>query len=470
MGKINQRLKIILILGLATILRLVNLNQSLWLDEGAQMLMSEKSFAFQWFGRANDFHPPLYYFLTHFWLQINRSEWFLRLPSAFFGIGTIYLVFLLGKRVFNQKIGLISALFLAVAPYHLYYSQEARMYSLLAFLATASMLFLVERKWLAYLLTTTAMLYTHYASFFLIFTQLVWVFFWQRKVFREFLKTLFFCFLIFLPWLPQFFNQLGAGSNLVSLLPGWRQMANLPLLKALPLTFIKFSLGRISFLDKRVYALVAGLVFIIFGYLFYQSLKKLTQEKIFLLNWLVLPILVCLVISVFLPMYQPFRLLFTIIPFYLLLSLGVTSLKKKWQSLAIIMVIVISLFGLGIYYSEPRFQREDWRQATAYIESQDSEKTVALFEFSEPFAPYQWYSLGRVRAYGVLPGLKAQPEMIEKRMKEITEGVDQVFLFQYLQELTDPESLVSDWLEKNDFDLESTRDFSGVGFVYYYQQ
>ena len=461
--------KIILILVLATVLRLINLNQSFWLDEGAQMLMSGKSLTFQWFGRVNDFHPPLYYWITHFWMQLGRSEWFLRLPAVLFGVATIYFIYLLGKKLINEKIGLISALFLAVAPYHIYYSQEARMYSLLAFLATGSMLFLIERKWGAYILATTAMFYTHYASFFLIFTQAVWVFFWQRKIWGRFIKNLCFALLLFLPWLPQFFKQLGAGSNLVSLLPEWRSVANLPTVKALPLTFVKFSIGRISFLDKSIYALVVGLVAVIFGSLFYQAMKKISQEKIFLLSWLLIPILTVMLISVFIPMYQPFRLLFTIVPFYLLLTTGVLALKKKWQPLAIAAVLLISLSGLGIYYANPRFHRENWRQATAYVELQDPENSVAIFKFSDSFAPYQWYSRGRVKTIGVLPGLRANPEIIGKRMASI-EDKGNVFLFEYLTDLTDPEHLVEGWLKDNHYQKESTKDFSGVGFVYNYSK
>lgn len=462
--------KIFFLLFLGLILRLINLNQSFWLDEGAQMIMSQKSLWFQWFGRGNDFQPPLYYFITHFWLKLGRSEWFLRLPAVFFGVATVYLIYLLAKKLFNEKLGLLSALFLAVAPYHIYYSQELRMYSLLAFLATASMLFLIERKWLAFILVTTALLYTHYSAFFLILSQAVYIFFWQRGVFKPFLKSLFLSLFLYLPWLPQFFKQLGAGSNLVSLLPGWREMANLPVLKALPLTFIKFSFGRISFFDKTIYALIVIFVSAAYGYLFFRALKKVSREKIFLLNWLFLPILAALMISVFIPMYQPFRLIFTLIPFYLLLALGTLSLKKKHQFLGIILVLAISLFGLFFYYFNPRFHRENWREATAFVESQDPEKTVAIFEFSEPFAPYQWYSQGRVRAYGVLPGLRAIPEVVEERMLAITEDAENVYLFQYLQPLTDPESLVEQWLKENHFQEKTIKDFSSVGFVYNYEK
>lgn len=144
MGKREH--KIILLLLLAFILRLINLNQSFWLDEGAQMVMSQKPVLFQWIGRINDFHPPLYYLLMHFWLKLGRSEWFLRLPAVLSGVATVYFIYLIARKIINEKVAVLSALFLTFAPFQIYYSQEARMYSLFALLTTASMLFLWKKS------------------------------------------------------------------------------------------------------------------------------------------------------------------------------------------------------------------------------------------------------------------------------------------------------------------------------------
>lgn len=466
MGK--EKIILFLILVLALILRLVNLNQSFWLDEAAQLLMSQKSLAFLWFGRAADFHPPLFSVLTYFWLKLGTSEVFLRLLPVFFGVLVVYFVYLVGKKLLNEKIALLAGLFLAISPYHIYYSQEMRMYSLLAFLATASMYFLWQKNWFFYFIFTVALLYTHYASFFVIFAQAIWILFWQKESLKKWLISAFAGFLIYTPWVPQFLIQLSTGRNLTDILPGWRQVATLSAFKALPLTLIKFSLGRISFDNKILYATIALFLFAGMGFIFYQSLKKLTREKIFLLNWLLTPIILCILVSFIIPMYQPFRLLFTIIPFYLLLAFGILTLKQKWPVIAFSSVLIISLSSLGAYYLNPRFQRENWRQVVQFIESQDPKESVAIFEFSEPFAPYQWYAVGKVRAYGVLPGLKATPEVVENQLSKATEDVGDVFLFQYLQPLTDPQNLVSFWLKKNGFKEKEIKDFSGVGFVYNY--
>ena len=46
-----------------------------------------------------------------------------RATSLLFGLGTIYLTFLLGKRVFNRAAGYLSAIFLAISPFHIFFSQ-----------------------------------------------------------------------------------------------------------------------------------------------------------------------------------------------------------------------------------------------------------------------------------------------------------------------------------------------------------
>jgi uncharacterized membrane protein len=467
MGK--DKIKVILVLALAAILRLINLNQSFWLDEGAQVLMSSKSLHFQWFGRTTgEFHPPLFYILIHFWLKLGKSEWFLRLPSVIFGVATVYFVFLVGKRLFNEKLGILSAFFLAISQYHVYYSQEVRMYSLAALLATASTFFLLGGKWFFYFLTITALLYSHYLGAFIFFPHAIWILFFQRKVFKYWFYSIVFSFLVFFPWLSQFFKQLKSGLNLVEILPGWANVSSLAPAKVFPLTFIKFSLGRISFYNKTFYAAISLIIFLIYGFLFYQTFRKIQKQGLFLWGWFLIPLFLGFIISFFLPLFQPFRFLFTIVPFYLLLALGILAFKKSWQKIFVGIIIFISLSSLFLYFSQARLQREDWRAATTFIESQDPKNSVAIFEFSQPFAPYQWYSQGEVKAYGVLPGLKAKPEVVNQKMFEVTAGVDNVFLFQYLQPLTDPDHLVEGWLQKNGFKEKEIKDFSGVGFVYNY--
>lgn len=70
---------------------------------------------------------------------LGVSEFSSRLPSAIFGILSIPLIFIIGRGWFNERVGLLSALFLAVSPFAIGWSRGCRMYALfqLLFLAGA---------------------------------------------------------------------------------------------------------------------------------------------------------------------------------------------------------------------------------------------------------------------------------------------------------------------------------------------
>lgn len=78
--------------------------------------------AFKSFG---DFKPGLYvYFVMPFVSVLGLNEWAVRLPSAFLGIGTVILIYFLSRKIFSSEtVGLLSALLLAVSPWHLHFSR-----------------------------------------------------------------------------------------------------------------------------------------------------------------------------------------------------------------------------------------------------------------------------------------------------------------------------------------------------------
>jgi 4-amino-4-deoxy-L-arabinose transferase-like glycosyltransferase len=122
-------------------------------------------------------------------MYLGKSEALLRLPPAIFGIGTIIVTYYLGKTLFDRKTGLIGALFVSISPFLIYYSQEARAYSQLAFLATASLLFLMLSlkkasfiRYLAYFILTILCLYTHiFAACLLVGQNIYMLLLWKRE-------------------------------------------------------------------------------------------------------------------------------------------------------------------------------------------------------------------------------------------------------------------------------------------------
>ena len=137
-------LLLLLILALAAGLRFYNLgSQSLWSDEGNSAALATRSLAQITQDAAHDIHPPLYYWLLRLWTSVfGLSEFALRSLSAVLGMLLVLVIYSLGARLFNRTTGLAAAFIAAIAPFQVYYSQEARMYILVALEgALAAMLF-----------------------------------------------------------------------------------------------------------------------------------------------------------------------------------------------------------------------------------------------------------------------------------------------------------------------------------------
>jgi mannosyltransferase len=111
--------------------------QSLWGEELASWDFSNRETLSQviqvvWGG----IHPPLYVLILRFaqWI-FGDSQWALRFPSAFAGWLCILAIYFLGKRLYSEREGLVAALLLTVLWGPIYYSQEARAYSMLILLS-----------------------------------------------------------------------------------------------------------------------------------------------------------------------------------------------------------------------------------------------------------------------------------------------------------------------------------------------
>jgi mannosyltransferase len=89
--------------------------------------------------------PPLYYALAWLWTQVaGTGEWGLRSLSAFAGVATIPVAYFIGRELRGTRAGLFGAALVAVNPMLLWYSQEARAYSLLGLFCALSLLYCVR--------------------------------------------------------------------------------------------------------------------------------------------------------------------------------------------------------------------------------------------------------------------------------------------------------------------------------------
>jgi mannosyltransferase len=124
-------------------LRFYNLGfNSLWLDEASTYTLSVGSIPQIWEATAaGEFNPPLFYWVEHIMLVFGNNEITLRFIPALLGVLTIPLVYCAGKEFFDRNVGIIAAAAFAFSPFLIFYSQEARAYSMMLFFVSFSMVF-----------------------------------------------------------------------------------------------------------------------------------------------------------------------------------------------------------------------------------------------------------------------------------------------------------------------------------------
>ena len=167
------RMKLILIMiSLAAVgLRLWGLDAALWYDEAFSAWLAQLPPERILEATLGDVHPPAYYLLL--WAVndlLGHSEAVLRLPSVLAGLALVYLVAKIGLALgLGQKAVWLATCITAFSPFQIYYSQEARVYSLLSLAVAGAALGLIERRgWLATTGALAALYLHHLAGVFLV--------------------------------------------------------------------------------------------------------------------------------------------------------------------------------------------------------------------------------------------------------------------------------------------------------------
>jgi hypothetical protein len=131
--------------------------------------------------------PPLYYAVAWAWTQFTGTgEFGLRSLSAAAGVATVPVAYLLGRELRDRQAGIAAAALVAVNPMLIWYSQEARAYSLLALLSAISALYFVRfldagrrRDATAWGIASALALATHYFAIFPVALEALWML-WRR--------------------------------------------------------------------------------------------------------------------------------------------------------------------------------------------------------------------------------------------------------------------------------------------------
>lgn len=160
-------------------------DQNIWWDEGLSILAARNSFAGATLWTASDVHPPLYFWLLWLWARLaGEGEFTFRFITTLEALVAVAVMAPLGRRLGGRWVGLLALWLLALSRFHVWWSQEMRMY-VLAGLGVALSTYLLARAtlrraderaagwplWLAWAGATVGALYTLYATVFLLIIQ-----------------------------------------------------------------------------------------------------------------------------------------------------------------------------------------------------------------------------------------------------------------------------------------------------------
>jgi uncharacterized membrane protein len=331
---------------------------------------------------VSDFHPPLFYWFLNLWtIFFGRNVVVLRLSSVLFSLITIYFVYLIGRKIKNEKIGILAALFLTVNPLFVYYSQELRMYSMATMWLTISLYFFVKIKnkkyekldLVIFNLMTALAFGTFYGSIFLIATFAIY--FLIKKEWKLFWLSNIGIGLAIICLTPLLLTQIKNSQIMLVQVVNWTLVLGKVNLKNLLLIPLKFSVGRISFYPKIWYYLISSVwSLIILGMVF-----KRKKEGNFLKIFLIFPIILAILFSIKSPLLQYFRFLYLVPIVCLVLAI---NCEKKWQKILIGSGFLI--FSLW-YLLNPNNYREDWKSAVKLI---TNNRVYMVSSFNDPVKYY----------------------------------------------------------------------------------
>lgn len=365
---------------LAGLLRLWRLgSQGLWFDETYSVFVSRLPLGFLFEVLVSDaVHPPLYYLLQRAALVFGDSEAMARLPAVIFGIIGVPLAFRLGRALRDARLGLLTSALVALSPFHIWYSREARMYSLLVTLALINMLVylnFLERPrwrtagWLA-LISVPAYL-THYFLLYLPLVQLLHLILHLRRFphhLRYWAAAQFGASVPLLIWIAALAGQSGLSFGI-----GWIAK---PSLIDLPYTFANLTVGLLSPLD--------GLGWISLAILLWLAFRGGTARwdwppaGSLVVGWAMLPVLMTFLLSQRQPVYVDRFLIISLPAFLLLIGRGALSLPSRWRPAALGAVVLLLTIGILRFSFGPSQVKEQWREAAQQLSQTDPAEAIAV--------------------------------------------------------------------------------------------
>ncbi|MBK5222381.1 MAG: glycosyltransferase family 39 protein [Acidimicrobiia bacterium] len=367
---------------------------SLWLDE-AFSVAGSGDLARSWRDRGGSM--GLYYSLLSVWAEPSSSPGWVRLPSAVFAAATVPFVYLIGREVGGRRVALYAASLLVVSWGFVRYGQEARSYSMVLLLAAISwwtFLRIVRSPatwpWVAYGIASGLVGYAHPLGVLVIAPQVVCLAAVSAPfaTLRRWAPGLALAAVLVVPLVVLIVTSSGAEPERV------------PSLRLRQFEQLQTQFG--GTFAVGTWAMTAGWVIgtaVVVRRMFSVASGPRRMAWLVPALWFWVPIAGLAAISAVQPTFAARYLLGSLPAACLLVAAALDALPHRVRSLALVVLVALSLVSVGRLWESPR---QDWAAVVEHV-ADPREPTVIAFADPDLRVPFEHALLASGDTDGVVP-------------------------------------------------------------------
>jgi mannosyltransferase len=360
--------------------------QSFWFDEGVTVWLVHMNIGemLETIPKT-ELTPPLYYVLAWGWVRLfGTDELGLRSLSALAGTATVPIVYAAAAVLVSHRVAAVAAALVAVNPFLIWYSQEARSYELLLALGALSFLtFIValrkptHRKLAGWAVVSALALATHYFAVFLVAVEGAWLIVATRPR-RSAAVAAAGVAAAGIALLPLALHQRSSVAN-----PYFRGSDFGPRLRSVP----KFFLVGESAPSSKVLAVMAGLLVLIAVWLVLRRADA-TERRGARIAAAVGTLAVAVPVGlamVGLDYILPRNVIIALPPLVVAVAIGFGARRAQVRGIAAAIALCALSSGIVVAVATDRsFQREDWRDAASALGTRAQPRAILAGPLSGP--------------------------------------------------------------------------------------
>ncbi len=443
---------------LAAALRFYRLDApDLWGDEAFSIWLSQQPLERVVAGAA-DTHPPFYPLLLFFWLRVvGASAFATRALAALTGILAVPLIFVFARRITARaRVAWFAALLAAVSPLLIYYSQEARMYELVAVLALASSYFAARvlergRDAGAYFVSTALAVYTHYSAFFVLAAQNLFALARLRRDRAAGWRWVALQIALVLAYVPWILAQAGFLRGKAS--ARWDEWTWRGVEMIFGKTFLAFGIGLT--LDAPL-AQVSAAAFLFFAALGAFAIWRAREHS----AWLAplcfgVPVVIAYLINPVMPFFFERYVLVALPGFLVTVAFGLDALATRSFRAAIVatmVLLLVNVLALDNYYHSEAYAKGKYGKMMAYVaaRAQPGDALILNNPLQKPL--YQYYAPRDVPAFFLPDGAPLEDPQTRQHLAEIADAHTRLWLVMFGNPAEyDPTGYLERWLGAHAF-------------------